>query len=93
MVMRFGKRIAVRFGEPIPCERYQNRFDQAIAPRQLTDDLMYEIAQLSGQTYVDLYAASVKAKAAAALATPPVPATGEGDEGRDPSRVPGTRAS
>ena len=26
-----------------------------VAPRQMTDDLMYEISQLSGQTYVDEY--------------------------------------
>lgn len=54
-VIRFGKDVAVRFGEPIPVERYASRADQALAPRQMTDDLMYEIAQLSGQTYVDEY--------------------------------------
>ena len=54
-VMRFGKEVTVGFGEPIPVERYASRPDQALAPRQMTDDLMYEIAQLSGQTYVDEY--------------------------------------
>jgi 1-acyl-sn-glycerol-3-phosphate acyltransferase len=63
---------------------------------------MYSLMELSGQTYVDLYAASVKAKAAEAQAgsdgaTPsagkaPIPSDGE-DDGRGSSRVPGTRAS
>jgi 1-acyl-sn-glycerol-3-phosphate acyltransferase len=54
-VMRLGKEVTVRFGEPIDVARYASRADQAVAPRQLTDDLMYEISQLSGQTYVDEY--------------------------------------
>ncbi len=54
-VIRFNKEVTVRFGEPLPVERYANRSDQALAPRQMTDDLMFEIAQLSGQTYVDEY--------------------------------------
>jgi 1-acyl-sn-glycerol-3-phosphate acyltransferase len=54
-VMRFRKNVTVRFGEPLSPKRYQDRADQAIAPRQMTDDLMFEIAQLSGQAYVDEY--------------------------------------
>jgi 1-acyl-sn-glycerol-3-phosphate acyltransferase len=69
--------------------------------RSMTDEIMYALMELSGQTYVDLYAASVKEKAAAAAAGPgtaatppsPIPADGEGDDGRGSSRVPGTRAS
>ena len=55
MLIRLGKKITVRFGEPIPASRYQGRADQALAPREMTDDLMFEIAQLCGQTYVDEY--------------------------------------
>lgn len=54
-VIRFGKEVTVRFGEPIPVSRYASRPDQTVAPRQMTDDLMFEIAALSGQTYVDEY--------------------------------------
>ena len=54
-VIRFNKTVTVRFGQPIPVERYVNRPDQALAPRQMTDDLMFEIAELSGQIYVDEY--------------------------------------
>ena len=51
---RLGKEVKVRFGEPINVDRYRGR-DEARAPRILTDDLMYEISQLSGQEYVDQY--------------------------------------
>ncbi len=56
-VLRFGKEVTVRIGEPVPVDRYASRPDQVLAPRQMTDDLMFEIAQLSGQTYVDEYMA------------------------------------
>ena len=54
-VIRFFKDVTVRIGKPIKVDRYASRPDQALAPRQMTDDLMYEISQLSGQTYVDEY--------------------------------------
>lgn len=53
-MLRLRKRVIVRFGEPIPAERYAGE-DRPLAPRQMTDDVMYEISQLSGQTYVDHY--------------------------------------
>ena len=52
-MIRLRKNVTVRCGEPISPARYQDRVDQAIAPRQMTDDLMYEICELSEQTYVD----------------------------------------
>ena len=54
-VLRLGKEITVRFGEPIQASRYKARHDAALAPREMTDDVMFEIAQLCGQTYVDEY--------------------------------------
>ena len=51
---RVGKEVRVRFGRPITVDRYR-RLDQSRAPRSLTDDLMYEISELSGQEYVDEY--------------------------------------
>lgn len=51
---RLGKEVTVRFGAPLTVDRYR-RLDPSRAPRSLTDDLMYEIAQLSGQEYVDEY--------------------------------------
>jgi len=46
----------VRFGRPISVERYRDRADDHLVLRELTDELMYEIRELSGQDYVDTYA-------------------------------------
>jgi 1-acyl-sn-glycerol-3-phosphate acyltransferase len=46
----------VRIGEPISTERYDSRDRRA--QRVLTDDVMFEISQLSGQRYIDEYAVS-----------------------------------
>ena len=45
-----------RFGEPIDPERYGGRAHDRMALRELTDEVMYEIGQLSGYEYVDTYA-------------------------------------
>jgi len=54
-VPRPFRRCVVRFGRPINVEPYLKRKGAAVY-RQLTDALMYEIGQLSGQRYVDRYA-------------------------------------
>ena len=46
----------IRFGRPIPVDRYAERAGDRLVLRQLTDELMYEIRELSGQEYVDTYA-------------------------------------
>jgi 1-acyl-sn-glycerol-3-phosphate acyltransferase len=55
-VPRPFKRCEVRFGAPIAIDRYLDHGSRAADFRELTDEIMYEIAQLSGQTYVDRYA-------------------------------------
>jgi 1-acyl-sn-glycerol-3-phosphate acyltransferase len=50
------RRVTVRFGEPIDPERYAGREHDRMALRELTDEVMYEIGQLSGYEYVDTYA-------------------------------------
>ena len=35
--------------------RYRSRIDDRIVLRQITDEVMFEIAELCGQTYVDVY--------------------------------------
>jgi 1-acyl-sn-glycerol-3-phosphate acyltransferase len=57
------RRVHIRFGRPIPVERYLDRSNDRMVLRQVTDEVMFEIANLSGQTYVDTYA-SKPAKAA-----------------------------
>ncbi len=56
----FG-RVEVRFGKPMDFSRFEgglagNRFIE----RAVIDEVMYELMRLSGQEYVDLYAADVK---------------------------------
>jgi 1-acyl-sn-glycerol-3-phosphate acyltransferase len=49
-------RCEVRFGKPIEMGRFVERTLGAATYRTITDEVMYEISQLSGQTYVDRYA-------------------------------------
>jgi 1-acyl-sn-glycerol-3-phosphate acyltransferase len=46
----------VRIGNPIDVRRYQDRASDHLILRQITDEVMYEIRELSGQEYVDTYA-------------------------------------
>jgi 1-acyl-sn-glycerol-3-phosphate acyltransferase len=50
------RRVTVRFGEPIDPARYAGREQDRMALREFTDEVMYEICQLSGYEYVDTYA-------------------------------------
>ncbi|MFB8378704.1 lysophospholipid acyltransferase family protein [Streptomyces rubiginosohelvolus] len=60
------KQVAIRFGEPLDFSRYAGMEDQKAAIRAVTDEIMYAILELSGQEYVDEYAAKVKAAEQAA---------------------------
>lgn len=53
--------VTVRFGRPLDMTRYADDVEDVFALRSATDELMYEIMMLSGQEYVDEYAARVKA--------------------------------
>jgi 1-acyl-sn-glycerol-3-phosphate acyltransferase len=48
--------IRVRVGEAVDVTRYLDRPDDHLVLRQITDEVMYEIRELSGQRYVDTYA-------------------------------------
>jgi 1-acyl-sn-glycerol-3-phosphate acyltransferase len=48
--------VVVRFGKPIDTSRFAGRSEDRMALRSLTDEIQYEIMQLSGQEYVDEYA-------------------------------------
>jgi 1-acyl-sn-glycerol-3-phosphate acyltransferase len=50
------RRVHIRFGRPISVERYVDRANDRMLLRQITDEVMYEIRNLSGQEYVDSYA-------------------------------------
>ena len=53
---RLFRRVTVRFGEALDPERYGDYESEHLALRELTDEVMYEIGQLSGYEYVDTYA-------------------------------------
>jgi 1-acyl-sn-glycerol-3-phosphate acyltransferase len=46
----------IRIGRPIKVDRYQDRADDRLVLRQITDELMFEIRELTGQEYRDVYA-------------------------------------
>lgn len=52
--------VGVRIGKPLDFSRYAGSSDDRFALRSATDELMYELMLLSGQQYVDEYAAKVK---------------------------------
>ncbi|QDO90303.1 1-acyl-sn-glycerol-3-phosphate acyltransferase [Ornithinimicrobium ciconiae] len=57
--------VGIRFGKPLDFSRYEGMEDDRTVLRSITDEIMYELMQLSGQEYVDVYAASVKDRIAA----------------------------
>lgn len=48
--------LRVRVGRPVDVTRYVDRPDDRMVLRQITDEVMFEIRELSGQRYVDTYA-------------------------------------
>ena len=54
-------KVGIRIGRPLNlAERYRDQSDDRFALRSATDELMYELMMLTGQEYVDEYAAKVK---------------------------------
>jgi len=77
-----GKPVRVRFGRPISVERYLERADDRLVLRQIVDEVMYEIRELSGQEYVDTYATKKPDVAPAEVATvAPLVTAGSGGGG------------
>ena len=50
----------MRFGKPLDFSRYEGMENDRYILRSITDEIMYEIMRLSGQEYVDMYAAKAK---------------------------------
>ncbi|GHH85162.1 1-acyl-sn-glycerol-3-phosphate acyltransferase [Streptomyces sulfonofaciens] len=57
--------VKIRFGAPLDFSRFYGMEDEKTILRAVTDEIMYAILELSGQEYVDKYAAAVKAEQAA----------------------------
>jgi 1-acyl-sn-glycerol-3-phosphate acyltransferase len=55
-VPKLFKSARIRIGQPIDTSHYQKRDGDHLIYRELTDELMYEIRELTGQQYIDRYA-------------------------------------
>ncbi len=53
-------RITLKFGKPLDFSRYEGMAGNRFIERAVTDEIMYALMRLSGQQYVDVYAASLK---------------------------------
>ena len=80
-------RVGIVIGKPLDFSRYDGMEDDRFVLRSITDEIMYELMQLSGQEYVDRYAADVK------RADGQQAAFGTKERGSVPSRLPDRRAS
>lgn len=56
------RRIGIKIGAPLDFSRYEGMEGDRFVLRSITDELMYELMQLSNQEYVDMYATSMKEK-------------------------------
>jgi len=83
-------RPGVRFGAPLDFSRYEGMSGDRFVERSITDEIMYELMQLSGREYVDQYAAKVKKAQGIDIGF----GARRADDVREiGDRVPGTRAS
>ena len=57
--------ITVRISRPMTFERFYDRPEDPLALRQVTDEIMFELRELSGQEYVNTYATRKKEEGAA----------------------------
>jgi 1-acyl-sn-glycerol-3-phosphate acyltransferase len=79
-MLRFAK-VTVRFGKPMDFSRFDGLAGNRFIERAVIDEVIYELMGLSGQEYVDIYAATLK--------------NGDGSaspEKASPSRIPETAA-
>ncbi|MFI5925188.1 lysophospholipid acyltransferase family protein [Micromonospora sp. NPDC051543] len=64
LIPRFGQ-VRVRFGAPLDFSRYAGLAGDRFVERAVTDEIMYEVMELSGREYVDIYAQKLKTAVAA----------------------------
>ena len=69
-------RIGIVVGEPLDFSRYAGMENDRFILRSVTDEIMYALMSLSGQEYVDVYAATQKARIAAGNAETAAPGAG-----------------
>ncbi|MFT4086065.1 MAG: lysophospholipid acyltransferase family protein [Gordonia sp. (in: high G+C Gram-positive bacteria)] len=62
-------RVKLRIGKPLDFSRYEGMAGNRFIERAVTDEIMYSLMRLTGQQYVDVYAASLKNKPAGDAST------------------------
>lgn len=55
-------RVRIRFGAPLDFSRYAGMTGDRFVERAVTDEIMYELMELSGREYIDMYAQKAKAQ-------------------------------
>ena len=80
----------VNFGPPIDVTRYQDRANDRLVLRQIIDEVMFEIRNLSGQEYVDTYATkkdeAIPSETGGVITSEGVSSNGSVGEGDAPER-------
>jgi 1-acyl-sn-glycerol-3-phosphate acyltransferase len=56
--------LTIKIGRPLDFSRYAGMEDDRFVLRSMTDEIMYELMELSGQEYVDIYANKAKGRPA-----------------------------
>ncbi|MFM7045464.1 MAG: lysophospholipid acyltransferase family protein [Ilumatobacteraceae bacterium] len=91
VVPRLFRECTIRIGRPINVERYRDRGDDHLVLRQVTDELMFEIRELTGQEYRNVYAGTtaepVQRATVLAVDGSDAGTSAEGDHAADSSRV------
>ncbi|MDA8718759.1 1-acyl-sn-glycerol-3-phosphate acyltransferase, partial [Aquiluna sp.] len=54
------RRVGMRIGEPMDFSRFAGMESERAVLRAVTDQIIYEIKQLSNQPYVDVYASTIR---------------------------------
>ena len=54
------RKVMIRIGPPMDFSRFEGMEGDRFVLRAITDEIMYTIARLSGQEYVDVYASTVR---------------------------------
>ena len=74
-------KVRIRVAPPLDFSRYEGLSGDRFVERSITDEIMYALMELSGQEYVDVYAAKAKDDLAAGEGTAGEGAAGEGTAG------------
>jgi len=86
-------KIRIRIGEPLDFSRYEGLAGDRFVERSITDEIMYALMELSGQEYVDMYAAKAKElQSAREDGQPAALPTQQRRAAREADRIPETEA-